>query len=197
VTRSDLLSCHSSLVTAFNGMQATERVSRFLTANRSALRFLSLFTLIFCVSYFLFAIAPGVRAGLTRPYTELLARVVAALINLFGAGATVEGTLVHSPRFSINIAMGCDGIEASSLLLAGVVAFPTSWRARMIGLGLGIPLIHLINLARLVALYCAGAYLPSMIDEIPIYVAQTIVILISTAIFIYWLERFAVEDRRA
>jgi exosortase H (IPTLxxWG-CTERM-specific) len=178
-------------------MQATEKVAAFFSANRKALRFLTLFAVIFGVCYFFFGISPGVRQAFIKPYTEWLARAVSAVINLFGAGATVDGTLVSSERFSINIAMGCDGVEASSLFLAGVMAFPTSWRAKFIGLAIGIPLIHAINLARLVGLYYAGVYLPSIVEEVHVYVAQTIVILLSTAILIFWLERFATEHRNA
>lgn len=169
----------------------------FLTANRKALRFVLAFAIIFGASYFFFGLVPGVRFGLIQPYTRLLAKLVTGFINLFGAGATVDGALVSSPRFAINIAMGCDGVEASSLFLAGVLAFPTSWRARWIGLALGIPLIHAINLARLVALYYAGVYLPSVVEELHVYVAQTIVILLSTALLIIWLERFAAGHRQS
>jgi exosortase H (IPTLxxWG-CTERM-specific) len=178
-------------------MRASERVILFLSANRKALKFLALFALVFTVLYFIFGIAPGVRNGLIKPYTEWLAKAVAAIVNVFGEGATARGTLVESPRFSIQIAMGCDGVEASSLFMAGVLAFPASRRAKLIGLCAGVPLIHAINLARLVGLYYAGVYLPSIIEEVHVYVAQTIVILLSTAILIFWLERFATEHRRA
>ena len=177
-------------------MKAVERAVEFLSANRKALRFLSLFALIFAACYFLFGIAPGVRLHLIQPYTEFLARATAWVINLFGEAAVTEGTLVRSPRFSINIAMGCDGVEASSLFLAGVLAFPTSWRAKLIGVAFGIPLIHAINLARLVGLYYAGVFMPSVIDEVHVYVAQTIVILLSTALLFFWLERFARQPQQ-
>jgi exosortase/archaeosortase family protein len=88
-------------------------------------------------------------------------------------------------------------VEAVCLLLAGVLAFPTTWRARLIGLAVGIPLIQLINVGRLVGLYYAGVFLPSVIDELHIYVAQAIVIFLSTAILIYWLERVAHQHRPA
>jgi exosortase H (IPTLxxWG-CTERM-specific) len=178
------------------GVLTTQQIIAFLNANRKALRFLALFALFFGIFYLVFGIAPGVRLSLIKPYTELLAKAVAAIINLFGAGATVLDTQVMSPRFSITIAMGCDGVEASSLFLAGVLAFPTSWRARLIGIAVGVPLIHAINLARLVGLYYAGVYLPTFVEELHVYVAQTIVILLSTAILIIWLERVAVQYRQ-
>ena len=178
-------------------MLPSERVIEFLTANRKPLRFLALFALIFAACYLLFGVIPRVRFGVINPYTEFLAKAVAAVINLFGAGALANGALVYSPRYSMDIAMGCDGVEASCLYLAGVLAFPTSWRARLIGLAIGVPLIQAINLARLVGLYYVGMYLPSVADQIHDYVAQTIVILLSTAILIFWLERFGVRHQRA
>jgi exosortase H (IPTLxxWG-CTERM-specific) len=178
-------------------MPITEQIKNFFVANQKALRFLSLFALIFGVCYFIFGILEGVRNGLIKPYTALIAKSIAAVINLFGAGAIADGTVVQSANFSLNIAMGCDGVEATCLFLAGVMAFPTTWRARLIGLAIGIPLIQLINLARLVGLFYAGIYLPSMVEQIHVYVAQSIVILLSTAILIYWLERIAAPARAA
>jgi exosortase H (IPTLxxWG-CTERM-specific) len=178
-------------------MRVAERVWEFLRSNRKAFRFLLPFALIFGISYLVFGIAPGVRLGVVKPYTAVLARIVTAIINLFGAGAVAQDTLVRSPRFILDIAMGCDGVEASCLYLAGVLAYPTTWRARLIGLGIGVPVIHVINLARLVALYYAGVYLPSVVEELHVYVAQTIVILLSTAILIFWLDRVATKPRHA
>jgi exosortase H (IPTLxxWG-CTERM-specific) len=178
-------------------MQAQKQVIAFLITNSRALRFLALFILGFGVCYFLLALAPGVRLGVIKPFTAFLAKGVAATINLFGASAWPDGTTVRSPRYSINIAMGCDGVEASSLFLSCVAAFPTTWRAKLIGAAIGIPAIQWINLARLVALYYAGVYLPSIVEGLHVYVGQTIVILLSTGLFIFWLERFAVEHRQA
>jgi exosortase H (IPTLxxWG-CTERM-specific) len=178
-------------------MRTRDQVISFFNATHKVLRFLAVFALTFGACYFLFGVAPGVKLGLIKPYTHLLATAVAAVINLFGEGATAAGAQVTSPRFSISIAMGCDGVEASSLFLAGVLAFPASWRARLIGFALGIPLIHAINLVRLVGLYYAGVYLPSVFEELHVYVAQTIVILLSTAVLFLWIERFAVQHRQA
>lgn len=178
-------------------MLPSGRVTNFWTANRKQLRFQALFVLIFGAFYLAFGIIPRVQLGVINPYTEFLAQAVAAIINLFGAGAVADGARVYSPRYSIDIAMGCDGVEASCLYLAGVLAFPTSWRARMIGLAFGVPLIQAINLIRLVGLYYVGMYFPSVADRVHDYVAQTIVILLSMAILIFWLERFGIRHQRA
>jgi exosortase H (IPTLxxWG-CTERM-specific) len=178
-------------------MTSAEQFKNFFTANQKVLRFLFLFAAIFGVCYFIFGISQGVRNGVIKPYTTVLARAVAIIINIFGAGATASDAVVQSPRFTLNIAMGCDGVEATCLFLAGVLAFPTTWRARFVGLAAGLPLIQLINVARLVGLYYAGIFLPTVVEEVHVYVAQTIVILLSTAILIYWLERVANQPRPA
>jgi exosortase H (IPTLxxWG-CTERM-specific) len=178
-------------------MPVIEKASAFLSANRRALLFLLRFALIFGLAYFVFGIAPGIRNGVIRPYTEWLARAVAWTVNLFGAGAIAQGQTVRSSQFSMQIAMGCDGVEASCLFLAGVMAYPTTWRARMIGLAAGVPAVHLINLARLVMLYYAGILLPSVVEEVHVYVAQTIVILFSTILLLFWLQRVAAPYSRA
>src|SRR5581483_3240544 len=178
-------------------MLPSDLVIEFLRANRKPLRFLALFGLIFATCYLLFGVIPRVQLGVINPYTQFLAEAVTTIINLFGASAIANGALVYSPRYMMDIAMGCDGIEASCLYLAGVMAFPTSWRARLIGLAFGVPLIQFINLARLVALYYVGMYFPSIANQIHDYIAQTIVILLSTAILIFWLERFGARYQRA
>jgi exosortase H (IPTLxxWG-CTERM-specific) len=178
-------------------MLQSGRVINFLRANRKQLRFQALFVLIFGACYLLIGVVPRVQLGVINPYTEFLAKAVAAIISLFGGGAVANGALVYSSRYSMDIAMGCDGVEASCLYLAGVLAFPASWRARLIGLAFGVPLIQVINLTRLVGLYYVGMYWPSFAEQIHDYVAQTIVILFSTAILIFWLERFVVRHQRA
>jgi exosortase H (IPTLxxWG-CTERM-specific) len=172
------------------------RLTNFLAVNRKQLQFQALFLLIFAACYLLFGVLPRSRFGVINPYTEFLAKAVAAVINLFGTGAVGNGALVYSPRYSMDIAMGCDGVEASCLYVAGVLAFPTSWRARLIGFAFGVPLIQAINLARLVGLYYIGMDLPSLADRIHDYVAQSIVILLSTAILVFWLGRFGIRHQR-
>lgn len=194
------VACSPSLVALYFrefSVRSTENILNFLEANRKAIRFLALFALIFGILYLVFGIAPGVRLGIIKPYTGLLARAVTTIVNMFGAAASVNGTQVLSARASIDIEMGCDGVEASCLFLAGVLAFPTSWRARLIGFAVGVPLIHLINLARLVGLYYAGVYFPGIVEELHVYVAQTLVIILSTALLIIWLERFGVQHRQS
>jgi len=179
-------------------MRLQNRTLACLKTHSKALRFLSSFTLIFGVFYFLFNVVIGGWFDIFRPFLTFQAKAVATIINnLFGAAAWAESNVVHSPSNSMKIIRGCDGIEALSFFVSGVLAFPTSGRAKLIGTAMGITLIQGLNIARLVLLYYSGLYFPSIFEEAHIYVGQALVILFTTAIFIFWLERFAIGHRQA
>ena len=168
-------------------MGIKKRTDAFFKAHRQVVRFLSLFALIFGLCYFFFNIVVERWFELFRPFLAFQAKAVVSIINLFGAGAWAENEIVHSLGSSMRIARGCDGVEALSFLLAGVLAFPTSGRSKVIGIVIGVPLIQAINLARLVLLYYAAASFPALFEGIHIYVGQALLILSSTGIFIFWL----------
>lgn len=60
-------------------------------------------------------------------------------------------------RFTFIVVPSCGAGEILVLYLAAVLAFPATWRARLWGLGLGLPALYLVNIARLVVLALIGA----------------------------------------
>ena len=59
--------------------------------------------------------------------------------------------------YSFYVIPECGAIEVMAIFLAAVLAFPTGWRARAWGLGLGLPVLYVVNLLRLSCLACIGA----------------------------------------
>ncbi len=138
-----------------------------------------------------------VTLHLVGPYTEQLAHVSAAFLNLLGESTSVRGTLLTSPRFSVNIYHGCNGVLATSIYLSAVLAFPSRWREKAIGFAVGIPAIQLINMLRILSLYYIGIYWPDFFQLAHGYVWQSIVILLSMVVWIFWAERFVkLPDRQ-
>src|SRR5882724_7706310 len=72
-----------------------------------------------------------------EPFTAGIARASGVGLNLLGQQVSLQGTIIQSSRFAVNIRNGCNGVEAMLIFLAAVLAFPASWRARLLGLGLG------------------------------------------------------------
>ena len=131
-----------------------------------------------------------VTLNLVHPYTERIARTAGFILALFGEETRVEGTLLSSPRFSVNIYHGCNGLLATSIYLSAVLAFPSSYRAKVIGAAIGIPAIQAINMVRILSLFYIGIYWPDLFRAAHGYVWQSIVILLSMVVWIFWAERF-------
>jgi exosortase H (IPTLxxWG-CTERM-specific) len=126
-----------------------------------------------------------------EPFTAGIARVSGAVLDAIGQNVTMQGTIIRNSRFAVNIRNGCNGVEAMLIFLAAVLAFPASWRSRLLGLGLGILAIQVVNLIRVVALFLTGIYFPSLFDASHTVIWQTLVILSGVLLWIFWANRFA------
>jgi exosortase H (IPTLxxWG-CTERM-specific) len=129
------------------------------------------------------------------PFTAGVAKASGVTLNLLGQEVTLDGTVIRSPRFAVNIENGCNGVETMLIFMSAVLAFPASWRSRLAGLAIGLVAIQGINLVRVVALYLTGAYLPSLFDASHTVIWQTLVILSGVLLWLLWASRFALPAR--
>lgn len=157
---------------------------------RREVTFLVLFVLLLAGGFTLISLH-WVNDHVIEPFTAGIARVSGATLDLLGQDVRMQGTIIRSPRFAVNIRNGCNGVEAMLIFLAAVLAFPAPWRSRLAGLALGILVIQAVNLVRVVALFLTGAYFPRFFDSSHTVVWQTIVILSGVLLWIFWATRFA------
>ena len=157
---------------------------------RPEARFLATFLLVLAGSFVLLSWRP-VNDGVVEPFTGAVARASGVALRLVGEDVVRTGTILRSSSFAVNIRNGCNGVEAMVILLAAILAYPAPWRARGIGLALGVVVIQLVNLVRVVALFLTGAYLPSFFDSSHTLVWQSVVILVALMVWVYWAKRFA------
>ncbi len=71
-----------------------------------------------------------------------------------------SGRVISSPGSSLHVIRGCEGIEMFLLLVAGIVAFPASWKHRLEGLLFGSILAFVLSVSRLMALHYILRYSP-------------------------------------
>jgi len=157
---------------------------------RTQVLFLVKFFAILVAAYLLIAWNP-VNDHVIVPFTQGVAAVSGALLQAIGQPVTIDGTVISSPRFGVNINNGCNGVEAMLILLASIVAFPASLKARLAGLGLGALVVQLLNAVRIVTLYLLGAYQPKLFDMFHTAVWQILVILAAILFFLIWSARVA------
>lgn len=158
--------------------------------DRRQLRFLIRFAVLLTVFFLLIFLGPVDRHVIV-PFTEGLAHVSAALLNLLGEGVTVHGTLIQGRGFAVDIKGGCNGVEAMLLLCAAIGAFDAPWRARLMGLLAGSAALMTFNLVRIVSLYMIGLRWRRLFDTFHLAVWQTIMFAVAAGIFAFWSGRLA------
>jgi exosortase H (IPTLxxWG-CTERM-specific) len=129
------------------------------------------------------------------PFTSFIAFASGFLINLFGGTSFVNGTHLSTPQFGINIVDGCNGIYATVILVAGVVAYPSKIIHKIIGVVIGFIAIFLLNLIRVISLLYLGQAYPDIFEEIHIFIWQPIIII--WAIYIWYLWWSKIEGRKS
>ena len=85
----------------------------------------------------------------------------------------------------------CTAVYPIGLFACGVLAFPCGWRRRLAGIGLGVPVLVLINLLRLVSLCYLGERFPSLFDTAHLLVWQSLMIFLTVLTWLLWVTAIA------
>ena len=162
----------------------------FWRSHKQEISFLVIFIVILGGGFTLLALN-SVNDHVIEPFTAGVAKTSGITLNLIGQDIEMEGTVIRNKRFAVNVRNGCNGVETMIIFLAAVLAFPASWKARGVGLALGLVAIQAINLVRVVALFMTGAYFPKFFDSSHTVVWQTVVILFGVLLWVFWANRYA------
>ena len=110
------------------------------------------------------------------------------LISLIAPLEQVAAVQNHlkSPLANLEIVRGCDGAGALFLVMAAILAFPTTIKHKLVGLVLGVSLMYFLNLIRISGLYFVVAYYRDWFQLIHTYLAPTLVIILACLFFAWW-----------
>ena len=120
---------------------------------------------------------------------RLVARLTGHALALLGVSAEVAGTQVLSPEFSMRIAPECTAVVPMVILLAGVAAYPSPVKQKLLCLALGLPALFVLNLVRTVSLFLIGANFPDFFDTAHYVVWQSVMILAVIALWLFWVGK--------
>lgn len=153
---------------------------------RPVLRFVLWFIVCMAVFYAV-TLTSAFQQGPFQRYLEVNATVSAWLLDVLGADARSVRTSVITDDYSLSIARGCDAIEPAALFAAAVLAFPALWKRKLVGLGIGVPALLLVNFVRIVSLYYVGVHCSARTFEIVhVEVWQPLFILLAMVTWIAW-----------
>lgn len=105
-------------------------------------------------------------------------------------GPRVNFTLRPGSSFTFIVVPSCGAIEVMAIFFAAVMAFPAKWRHRAWGVALGLPLMYLVNIARLACLACLGALDKSGVwfNFVHEYVWQAGYVIFVVIVWMAWAE---------
>ena len=137
----------------------------------------------------LLSITSWFRAGVERPLIGLNAEISRSILGALGTPTRRDGDHLHAAGFSVEIVSGCTGLFVFLILLAATLAFPASWRARVIGLAGGAVLIFVLNQVRIVSLFLVGAKAPRFFEDLHLFVWQGAIIVLVAYYWYAWASR--------
>jgi len=114
------------------------------------------------------------------------ARITGGILSLFGETVAVDGNTVQTGRFGISVVTACTGLFLTGLFSIAVIAFPTGLRSKLVGIGIGVVGLFVLNVVRLVSLYYVGVHLPGWLDTIHLLVWQSGLIVLAIAVWLLW-----------
>ena len=131
-----------------------------------------------------------VQKHLVEPWTALLAKICAFLVTWFDKSAVAEGKVLwnHATNFGVSIEAGCNGIEACIVLFAAILAFPSSWRHKLIGLVLGFIAVQAINVVRVISLFYLGQWNMTAFNFAHEYLWQALIMLDVLVVWLVWVR---------
>jgi exosortase H (IPTLxxWG-CTERM-specific) len=153
------------------------------------LRFLSTFALL-VLALFTAELTAPVREAIVLPWTRELARFCAALITAFDGSAMAIGEVIRSTTngFAVAIESGCNGIEASIVLAAAILAFRAPWKRKVAGVVGGIAAVQAANVLRVVSLFYLGQWSVAAFEWAHLYAWQALIMLDAMVFWLLWLR---------
>lgn len=153
------------------------------------LRFGSVFLLLL-LGLFTVELLNPVQAHVITPFTGLIADISAMLIRLFDSNVISYGKIIQSTEngFAVSIEPGCNGVEATIVLIAAVVAFPATIQYKLYAIIAGFFAIQLFNLARIISLFYIGQWDFGIFEWAHLYIWPVVIMLDVLIIFLIWLR---------
>jgi len=153
------------------------------------IRFFLLF-LVLQVSLFTLELLRPVQQAVVIPFTEGVAAVSVWLVKLFDAGVLAQGNVIRDLEsgFAVAIEAGCNGVEATIVLLAAMLAFPAPWHHRLLGILAGFLAVQGINLVRIISLFYLGQWDKDWFEWAHLYLWQALIMLDVLVVFLIWIR---------
>ena len=100
------------------------------------------------------------------------------------------GRIIRSTSngFAVSIEAGCNGVEATIVLLAAMLAYPAPWKNKLAGLVAGTLAVQGLNIVRVISLFYLGQWNRSWFEWAHLYVWQALIMLDVLIVWLVWVR---------
>ena len=153
------------------------------------LRFFILF-IVTLVVLFAAELTSPVQSAIVAPWTEALVRISANFITFFDPNVAVFGNILQSTTngFALSVRAGCNGVEAALILIAAMLAFPTTWKHRVIGIIAGLIAVQFLNIVRVISLFYLGQWSIAAFEWAHFYLWPALIMLDVLIVWMIWIR---------
>ena len=152
-------------------------------------RFVSIFLFVLLGLFTLEMIEP-IHNAVIVPFTNMLAWFSAALIMPFDNTVIFYDKVLQNSvtGFAVSIEAGCNGVEASIVLIAAVIAFPAPWRYKVPAIALGFVAVQALNIGRIISLFYVGQWNLDVFTWVHLYLWPVLIMFDVLIVFIVYLR---------
>jgi len=152
-------------------------------------RFVIVFSLTL-LALFSLEMLSSVQLAVIQPFTGLLASVSANLIIPFDDAVVASGRVIEhtTNQFAVSIEAGCNGVEATIVLIAAVAAFPATLKQKCSAILLGFIAVQAMNLLRIISLFYLGQWNLDVFTWTHLYLWPVLIMLDVLVVFIVYLR---------
>ena len=153
----------------------------------------ALIFLVLLVALFTLELQKPVQRHVIEPFTASIASISAALITPFDDSVVSRGRVLQfgDYGFAVSIEAGCNGVEATIVLIAAILAFPAPWRSRLWAIAIGFVTIQILNLLRIISLFYLGRWNIDIFNWVHLYLWPVLIMLDVLLVFMLYLRHLA------
>lgn len=149
----------------------------------------------FAIFFFLFLLGFSVLSVATELQNQLgsleagIASLATAIAHLAGSNATIfDGNYISAQGMTLHINHECTGVFVLFVLISFLAAYPATWKAKIVGIVVGVSALSLINVVRIATLIRLVEIYPSAFEYFHEYVWQGAFLMLVTLYAITWVE---------
>lgn len=113
------------------------------------------------------------------------------VLQQMDSAIAIDGTIIASQDFAIQIVAECTIFGPILLYAAAVMVYPSSPGAKIRGLLLGAVILTVVNTVRMISLFFIGAAFHDYLETAHLLIWQPLLLLLTIALWLWWAAKFA------